>query len=230
MPTWIRQEAAARQVAVREILDSQVAAAPEGKGLTDADIDPFNCPECDPKISLLAGRQTVNPGWSFEEFDNKNNHSVVVRVAFGATVFLFTGDAEEPELELLTTRYQANKVLDADVYHVGHHGSQNGTTASFLSLVTPMMAVISMGSADFGKNTRHRSYTWYYGHPRRQTLDLLTAKIPYSRAKAITVPVADKAKVFRNMRIVKAIYGTAWDGNVKITATPASQFVIAVKQ
>jgi len=28
------------------------------------------------------------------------------------------------------------------------------------------------------------------------------------------------------LRIVKAIYGTAWDGNVKITATPASQFVI----
>ncbi len=31
---------------------------------------------------------------------------------------------------------------------------------------------------------------------------------------------------WRNVRIVKAIYGTAWDGNVKITATPDSKFII----
>ena len=68
--------------------------------------------------------------------------------------------------------------------------------------------------------------TFYYGHPRKQTIDLLASKLRYTRAKAITAPVAEKSRVFHNMRIVKAIYGTAWDGNVKITATPASQFVI----
>ena len=127
---------------------------------------------------------------------------------------------------MLTERYKTNNLLDADVYHVGHHGSQNGTTAAFLALVSPMMAVISMGPSDYGKKSRQHSMTFYYGHPRKQTIDLLAAKIPYARQKTITVPVADKSRVFRNTRIVKAIYGTAWDGNVKITATPASQFVI----
>jgi hypothetical protein len=64
-------------------------------------------------------------------------------------------------------------------------------------------------------------------NPARSRPSLSTkSRQPHTRAKTITVPVADKSKVFRNVRIVKAIYGTAWDGNVKITATPASQFVI----
>jgi hypothetical protein len=88
------------------------------------------------------------------------------------------------------------------------------------------MAVISMGPSDYGKQTRQHSVTWFYGHPRKQTIDLLSSKIPYARQKPITAPVAEKSKVFRNTRIVKAIYGTAWDGCVKITATPDSKFTI----
>ena len=65
--------------------------------------------------------------------------------------------------------------------------------------------------------------TWYYGHPRKQTIDLLSLKIPYTRPKPITALVAEKSKVFRSARIVKAIYGPAWDGNVKITAPPQRQ-------
>jgi len=32
--------------------------------------------------------------------------------------------------------------------------------------------------------------------------------------------------MFRNVQIRKAIYATAWDGHVKITATPTSKFII----
>jgi competence protein ComEC len=229
-PKWVRQEAAARGIAVREILDAQVPAGPDSQGLTDADIDPFACAECDPQIAVLAGRLTENPGWNQEEFDNKNNQSIVVRVAFGSTVFLFTGDAEEPELELLAARYAANKLLDADVWHVGHHGSQNATTAPLLALVTPWIAVISMGAWDYGKEGKFRFTTWYYGHPRKQTIDLLAAKLPYARQKTITAKVADKSKTFRSVRILKAIYGTAWDGTVKVSATDDSKFVVATQK
>ena len=44
--------------------------------------------------------------------------------------------------------------------------------------------------------------------------------------RLVTEILLHPALGWRNTRIVKAIYGTAWDGNVKITATPASQFVI----
>lgn len=87
-----------------------------------------------------------------------NNSSLVVRVTYGRTSFLFTGDAEwEEEQTLLRSDFS----LASDVLKVAHHGSASSTTAEFLRAVAPEFAVISVG--------RDNSY----GHPTKEVLKRL---------------------------------------------------------
>ncbi|MDU4697323.1 MAG: ComEC/Rec2 family competence protein [Paenibacillus sp.] len=89
--------------------------------------------------------------------DDNNNMSAVVKVTYGNTSFLLTGDAES-ESERLMLDSGAN--LRADVLLVGHHGSKSSTTAKFLSAVKPKYAVIQVGDNS-------------YGHPTKTILDRL---------------------------------------------------------
>ena len=91
-------------------------------------------------------------------YDDLNEYSVVVRVTFGDTAFLLTGDAgAESENEML----QTGLPLTADVLKVGHHGSSSSSTTAFLRAVAPSAAVISVGRDND------------YGHPASVTLDRL---------------------------------------------------------
>ncbi len=87
-----------------------------------------------------------------------NNSSIVLRVDYGQTSFLFTGDAEREAEQALLNR-GAN--LAATVLKVGHHGSDTSTTYPFLRQVMPQYAVISVGKGNS------------YGHPTEQTLSRL---------------------------------------------------------
>jgi competence protein ComEC len=79
-----------------------------------------------------------------------NNNSVVLRLSMGRVSFLLTGDIEqEGEMELVMGR--AN--VRGTVLKVGHHGSATSTSEEFLAVVSPRLAVISVGK-DNG-----------YGHP-----------------------------------------------------------------
>lgn len=102
-----------------------------------------------------------------EEYDNINNYSPLLRISYGETSFLFTGDAEaEVEMEVL----KLNKDLKSDVLKVGHHGSITSTTDSFIKEVSPSIAIIS-SSLDNS-----------YGHPSPQILNkLLDNKIKIFR-------------------------------------------------
>ena len=87
-----------------------------------------------------------------------NNSSIVLKVTFGDTSFLFTGDAErDEEQELLESGYD----LESTVLKVGHHGSDTSTSYLFLRTVNPQYAVISVGA----DNT--------YGHPTEAVLSRL---------------------------------------------------------
>lgn len=75
-------------------------------------------------------------------YDNLNNYSPVIKIQYGNTSFLFTGDAEkEVEKEILNN----NEDISADVLKVGHHGSSTSTSKDFLKKVNPSIAVISVG-------------------------------------------------------------------------------------
>jgi competence protein ComEC len=93
-------------------------------------------------------------------YQDLNNYSIVIRVVFGGTSFLFTGDAGTPsEAEMLAKNYN----LQADVLKVGHHGSDTATSPAFLAAVKPEYAVIEVGAGND------------YGHPHAVTLQKLAA-------------------------------------------------------
>lgn len=92
-----------------------------------------------------------------ESESDRNNGSIVMKIIYGDTSFLFTGDAErEEEQEILNAGYD----LSATVLKVGHHGSKNSTTYPFLREIMPKYAVISVGNNS-------------YGHPTEDTLSRL---------------------------------------------------------
>ena len=85
-------------------------------------------------------------------YSETNNTSLVLRIDYGSTSFLLTGDMEKTaETDLVNSG--AN--LKADVLQVGHHGSSTSTGYLFLNAVLPEMGVISCGTGN------------KYGHPRR---------------------------------------------------------------
>ena len=90
--------------------------------------------------------------------DSINDTSIVLKVQYGETSFLFTGDAAEPAEKAILASGQD---LSATVLKVGHHGSATSSTAKFLDAVDPDYAVISVG-----KNNS-------YGHPAEETLQKL---------------------------------------------------------
>lgn len=74
--------------------------------------------------------------------EEANNTSIVMKLTFGKTTFLFTGDAETPvEQTILDSGYDPS----ATVLKVGHHGSSSSTSYRFLNEVMPQYAVISVG-------------------------------------------------------------------------------------
>ena len=93
-----------------------------------------------------------------ESYEDLNNYSPVIKIQYGSTSFLFTGDAQKDvEKEILNRNYD----ISADVLKVGHHGSSTSTSKDFLEKIKPSIAVISVGK----DNT--------YNHPNENTLNLL---------------------------------------------------------
>ena len=91
-------------------------------------------------------------------YSETNNTSLVLRIDYGSTSFLLTGDMEKTaETDLVNSG--AN--LKADVLQVGHHGSSTSTGYLFLNAVLPEMGVISCGAGN------------KYGHPHEETLSIL---------------------------------------------------------
>jgi competence protein ComEC len=71
-----------------------------------------------------------------------NDGSIVLRVTYGATSFLFTGDVEAAG----QAAAQAHGPLSADVVKVPHHGSRTSSSAAFVAAVHPRVAVVSLGA------------------------------------------------------------------------------------
>lgn len=90
--------------------------------------------------------------------ENLNNMSVVLKITYGDTEFLFQGDAEkEIEDDLIRSGYD----IDVDVLKSGHHGSNTSSSEKYLNAVTPKVAVISNGPDNS------------YGHPNGSVLERL---------------------------------------------------------
>lgn len=202
---------------LRELYFGQAADA---SAQTDAAIDPLACSPVDPRLRVLWGQIGTDPGWGVDPYDgerhfaDQNNHSLVVRVDFGAASLLITGDLEKPAIDSLVDRYAATGLLDVDVYQVGHHGSSNGTTPGLLNAISPKAAVLAAGAS-----CRRGTYTAYaHGHPRKIIVRKVADAVSLSRPEPITVDVATAPKTFEQLTLEKRLYSTGWDGTIVITA------------
>ena len=77
-----------------------------------------------------------------DRYTEENDASLVLRVTFGETVFLFTGDAENPALTKLMSMPGADALLRAHVLKVPHHGRAERVSDAFFARVQPEWAVI----------------------------------------------------------------------------------------
>lgn len=101
---------------------------------------------------------------------NMNEYSLVVKITYKNTSFIFTGDAEKEEEEMMLQNF-SKKDLDCDVLKVAHHGSTTSNTAEWLEALTPEYAYIPCGTGN------------QYGHPHDEIIEELTNMgIEYYRA------------------------------------------------
>jgi competence protein ComEC len=222
-----------------EILDSLIQPP---AGLTNGDIDPLSCADCDPTVKIFAGGLTSNPGWPNDEFKNPNNHSLVVRIGLGNASLMITGDLELHGLDRLVSRFPS-AALQSNLLIVGHHGAKNAVTDSFLSAVRPLAAIISCGrDNDPGYNPLYRA--WQYGHPTKLACDTLGGVITGTRtAKKVVVGLGKRNFIYTNpnhqydrppftrtpFTVRKKIYCTAWDGDIVVDALPNGQIRVTSK-
>jgi len=97
------------------------------------------------------------PDHDVSKIKETNAGSIVLRVVYGKTSFMLTGDmASIIEDELV--REVSIENLASDVLKVGHHGSKYSTDELWLQAVSPSVAIISAGKG----NT--------YGHPAPEVL------------------------------------------------------------
>ena len=88
-----------------------------------------------------------------------NNNSIVANFCSIGLKILFTGDIEEIAENRLCELYRDTDKLKSTILKVAHHGSKTSSTAKFLELVTPKIALIGVGEGN------------KFGHPNNGVLD-----------------------------------------------------------
>ncbi len=108
--------------------------------------------------SFMLGGAKVSVLGPVRSAADANNNSIILRVTYGKTSFLFAGDAEgEEETDLV----ESGTALASTVLKVAHHGSKYSTGYRFLRETSPAYAVISVGKDN------------PYGHPTEEVLSRL---------------------------------------------------------
>jgi competence protein ComEC len=121
----------------------------------------------DVQLTIISAKQYIpstayGSNRSLNEGKRRNSSSLVIRLDFGKTSFLFTGDTngrkkwderinacDDQELFMVEQNNNPNHPLygklDCTVLKVAHHGSDGSSSLPFLAAVHPKWAVISAG-------------------------------------------------------------------------------------
>jgi len=195
----------------------KIESASDPMGLTGPDVNPLkacgNGP--DPVIHALWGK--VSNTWQPK---NENNHSVVLRLDFGESSILFTGDLQKEGIREMIDGFDANPaVFDVDVLKVGHHGSHNATTLELVELTSPEVALIGVGDKTFEVG----GYTAFsFGHPHRAAIDALLdetlgvsgTRTPIQVEVGVRGAFEQTPSEFEPRTVERAVFATGWDGDV----------------
>jgi len=105
----------------------------------------------DAQLSILA---------PLSQMKELNDMSVIARLDFGETSFLFSGDAEKAAEDALLA---SSAALRAQVFKAGHHGSKTSSGEALLEAVRPELVVICCGKDNS------------YGHPHEEAVQRFNA-------------------------------------------------------
>lgn len=87
--------------------------------------------------------------------NDMNNHSLVLKITYGNTSALFTGDIyTDGEADLVAMYAYDPTILDVDVLKVPHHGKATSSSQALFDATTPVLAATTgqfqMGTKQFG--------------------------------------------------------------------------------
>lgn len=112
----------------------------------------------------------LHPEDNVAKLKGTNDASVAMRLVYGETEFMLTGDAPSWVEDRLVEAYGSR--LRSDVLKAGHHGSKTSTSAVFLDAVDPSIVVVSAGKDNS------------YGHPHGEVVDRVLASNAALRSTA----------------------------------------------
>jgi len=185
----LEEKLAARQVPRRHLKDD---AVPEIQF----------CPLQDVKVRVLRPR-----GMDYSD-DDPNDSSVIIRLDYGKTSFLFVGDAESGEEKLLMEDPETRPLLDCDFLKAGHHASETSSKQAFLDAVTPKIVAVSCGQKDVGTNKGFK-------HPRLLTLRHLLPMAETREGPAVEIDAYDSEKLeWVKVKLNSAVYVTSGQGDM----------------
>lgn len=97
------------------------------------------------RLDTTVSIQVLAPPEGASTLVSDNDASLVLRIEYGNTRVLFTGDVEHRSERWLVQRF--GSLLRSDVVKVSHHGSSTSSTADFVRRVQPdsAVAVVSVG-------------------------------------------------------------------------------------
>lgn len=137
-----------------------------------------------------------------------NTYSLVVRVIYDNTSFLFVGDADDDLEQLLIDDTDTVDLLDCDFLKVGHHGSKTASTAAFIAKVTPDFAVLSVGAKGISKNMG-------YKHPNYAPIITLLSFLAPRNGMPIGIEAFDaKLGYWKYVIVEKQFYSTNNEGTI----------------
>ena len=114
-----------------------------------------------PGDQFTLGQAVVTVLGPVKSYADTNDTSIVLRVTYGETNFLFTGDMETDAENDMLDYWEGKVDWKADVLKVGHHCSNTSTGYRFLNEVNPAYGVISVGKGND------------YGHPHKEPMSRL---------------------------------------------------------
>jgi len=115
---------------------------------------------------------------------NYNNGSLVCKLCYNDVSVLFTGDAEKESEKYLCLW---NDELKSTILKVPHHGSKTSSMSSYVNLIDPEIAIISVGNRN------------KYNHPSASTLE----RYKSMRTRLYRTDINHAVQITTNGKIVK---------------------------
>ena len=144
-----------------------------------------------------------------------NNGSVGILIEYGQFRALFIGDSEQEELGYWLA---SGAIPRVNVLKVAHHGSPNGTSASWVAATQPQAAVISVGAGNsYGHPSPFVIAAWQNAGARVYRTDQGGSVLVIANDDGSFVVATDRADTAKFAQIIRCVQDTV---TTAITGSP----------